>query len=107
MATTMTLAAIIFCQIAAAMNCRTENASVFKAGLFANKLVWFGIVFEIFLLALLSYTPFLQELFHTGPLAPTDWIFLAIIPIPLFLIEEGRKWLNRRRLAAKKVDVVD
>jgi hypothetical protein len=32
---------------------------------------------------------------------------LAIIPIPLFLIEEGRKWLNRRRLAAKKVDVVD
>ena len=107
MATTMTLAAIIFCQIAAAMNCRTENASVFKDGLFANKLVWFGIVFEIFLLALLSYTPFLQELFHTGPLAPTDWIFLAIIPIPLFLIEEGRKWLNRRRLAAKKVDVVD
>ena len=95
MATTMTLAAIIFCQIAAAMNCRTENASVFKVGLFANRLVWFGIIFEIFLLALLSYTPFLQELFHTGPLALTDWIFLAIIPIPLFLIEEGRKWLNQ------------
>ncbi|ONF98167.1 haloacid dehalogenase [Lacticaseibacillus rhamnosus] len=102
MATTMTLAAIIFCQIAAAMNCRTENASVFKVGLFANRLVWFGIIFEIFLLALLSYTPFLQELFHTGPLALTDWIFLAIIPIPLFLIEEGRKWLNRRRLAMQR-----
>ena len=107
MATTMTLAAIIFCQIAAAMNCRTENASVFKVGLFANRLVWFGIIFEIFLLALLSYTPFLQELFHTGPLALTDWIFLAIIPIPLFLIEEGRKWLNRRRLAHAKVKHVE
>lgn len=107
MATTMTLAAIIFCQIAAAMNCRTENASVFKVGLFANRLVWFGIIFEIFLLALLSYTPFLQELFHTGPLALTDWIFLAIIPIPLFLIEEGRKWLNRRRLAHAKVKRVE
>ena len=107
MATTMTLAAIIFCQIAAAMNCRTENASVFKVGLFANRLVWFGIIFEIFLLALLSYTPFFQELFHTGPLALTDWIFLAIIPIPLFLIEEGRKWLNRRRLAHAKVKRVE
>lgn len=107
MATTMTLAAIIFCQIAAAMNCRTENASVFKVGLFANRLVWFGIIFEIFLLALLSYTPFLQELFHTGPLALTDWIFLAIIPIPLFLIEEGRKWLNRRRLTHAKVKRVE
>lgn len=107
MATTMTLAAIIFCQIAAAMNCRTENASVFKVGLFANRLVWFGIIFEIFLLALLSYTLFLQELFHTGPLALTDWIFLAIIPIPLFLIEEGRKWLNRRRLAHAKVKRVE
>ena len=107
MATTMTLAAIIFCQIAAAMNCRTENASVFKVGLFANRLVWFGIIFEIFLLALLSYTPFLQELFHTGPLALTDWIFLSIIPIPLFLIEEGRKWLNRRRLAHAKVKRVE
>ena len=107
MATTMTLAAIIFCQIAAAMNCRTENASVFKVGLFANRLVWFGIIFEIFLLALLSYTPFLQELFHTGPLGLTDWIFLAIIPIPLFLIEEGRKWLNRRRLAHAKVKRVE
>ncbi|QVI35510.1 haloacid dehalogenase [Lacticaseibacillus chiayiensis] len=103
MATTMTLAAIIFCQIAAAMNCRTENASVFKVGLFANHLVWFGIAFEIFLLALLSYTPFLQNLFHTGPLALTDWLFLASIPIPLFLIEEGRKWLNRRRLSREKV----
>ena len=103
MATTMTLAAIIFCQIAAAMNCRTENASVFKVGLFTNHLVWFGIGFEIFLLALLSYTPFLQNLFHTGPLALTDWLFLAIIPIPLFLIEEGRKWLNRRRLSREKV----
>ena len=89
------------------MNCRTENASVFKVGLFANRLVWFGIIFEIFLLALLSYTPFLQELFHTGPLALTDWIFLAIIPIPLFLIEEGRKWLNRRRLAHAKVKRVE
>lgn len=42
-ATTMTLAAIVFCQIAAALNCRTQVTSVFKFGLFSNHRVWAGI----------------------------------------------------------------
>lgn len=104
-ATTMTLAAIVFTQIAAVMNCRTQKASVFKNGIFSNHLIWVGIIFEICLLAVLVYTPFFQGLFNTAPLNIHDWLFLACIPIPLFLIEELRKYIARK-LSAGKVSVV-
>ncbi len=95
-ATTMTLAAIVFCQIAAALNCRTQVTSVFKFGLFSNHRVWAGIVFEVILLAFLVYTPGVQSLFNTAPLQLRDWGFLCVIPIPIFLIEELRKFGVRR-----------
>lgn len=96
-ATTMTLAAIVFCQIAAAINCRTTVTSLFKFGLFSNKRVWAGIGFEIILLAVLVDVPVLQPIFNTAPLMLNDWLFLCAIPIPIFLIEEGRKLIVRRR----------
>ncbi|MFC6253716.1 cation-translocating P-type ATPase [Secundilactobacillus hailunensis] len=99
-ATTMTLAAIIFCQIAAALNCRTKDESLFKIGLFSNHMIWTGIIFEIILLTILSYTPVLQGMFHMTPLLGTDWLFLCIIPIPIVLIEEFRKWLLRGKRRA-------
>jgi hypothetical protein len=79
------------------LNGRTNRESVFKVGLFKNKLVNIGIIFEICLFAVLSYTPFLQGLFHTAPLAPTDWIFLICCPFIIVGIEEARKaWLRHR-----------
>ncbi len=99
MATTMTLAAIVFCQIAAAINCRTQLTSVFKIGLFSNHRIWFGIGFEIILIALLMYVPVLQGLFNTTGIAGRDWGLLLSIPIPLILIEELRKAIVRHHLA--------
>ncbi|GEL15392.1 haloacid dehalogenase [Pediococcus cellicola] len=100
-ATTMTLAAIVFCQIAAAINCRTKNSSVFSIGIFSNRRIWGGIVFEVALLALLIYVPFLQGLFNTAPIDWHDWVLLFCIPIPLVLIEEARKLFMRKKHAPK------
>lgn len=101
LATTMTLAAIVFCQIAAAINCRTATTSVFKIGIFSNRRIWAGIIFEIVLIAFLVYTPGVQSVFNTGALRPRDWLLLFGIPIPIFLVEEGRKWLIRRKRRAR------
>lgn len=95
-ATTMTLASIVFCQIGAVLNCRTVKQSVFKAGLFSNKRVLFGIAFEIALLSLIIYVPFMQGIFNTAPIGIKEWLFLCVVPIPIFLIEELRKYLSRR-----------
>jgi potassium/sodium efflux P-type ATPase len=94
-ATTMTLASIVFCQIGMVLNCRTERQSVFKVGLFANKRVIFGIVFEIFLLSAIIYVPFLQSIFNTAPIGIKEWLFLIVLPIPIVLIEELRKAVAR------------
>ncbi|BCA84879.1 haloacid dehalogenase [Enterococcus saigonensis] len=96
MATTMTLAAIVFCQIGAVFNCRTQKQSLFKIGLFSNKRILGGICFEIILIVCLMYVPFLQKLFGTTGIQFQDWLFLICIPLPLILIEEIRKKIIRK-----------
>ncbi|WP_420844372.1 cation-translocating P-type ATPase [Lacticaseibacillus kribbianus] len=96
-ATTMVLGAIVFSQIGNALNCRTKAASVIQSGLFANRRIWFGIAFEVALFFVLTVTPGLQGLFNTTPLGLADWALLAVIPFPIFLIEEARKaWVRHR-----------
>lgn len=98
-ATTMCFAAIVFCQIGMVMNCRTESQSVFKLGIFKNKLILIGILVEIGVVCALSYLPFMHTLFNTAPLQLTDWIFLLCIPLPVIGIEELRKYFVRKKMA--------
>jgi magnesium-transporting ATPase (P-type) len=102
-ATAMTLAAIVFCQIGAVLNCRTQNQSVFKVGLFSNRKVLFGIVFEILLLSAIIYVPFMQNIFNTAPIGLVDWLFLVVVPVPMVLLEELRKAIFRRNNKTKTV----
>ena len=95
-ATTMTLAAIVFCQVGMVLNCRTESQSVFKIGLFSNRRVMLGILFEILLLSAIIYVPFLQGIFDTAPIGIREWIFLIALPPVILLIEEIRKAVWRR-----------
>ncbi|HWQ57869.1 MAG TPA: cation-transporting P-type ATPase, partial [Clostridia bacterium] len=97
MATTITFAAIIFCQIGVVFACRTNRASLFKVGLFSNRMVLVGIACELALLCLLSYLPALHGIFNTAPLMWKDWLFLLIWPPVILLLDEARKALLRRR----------
>lgn len=92
-ATTMVLGAIVFTQVANVLNCRTNTVSVFKKGLFENKNIWYGIIFEIILFVILTITPGIQQVFNTTILTASDWLFLFLLPIPLVLLDELRKWL--------------
>jgi len=101
-ATTMTLAAIVFCQIGVVMNVRTEKQSVFKVGLFSNKRVVQGIIFEILLISAIIYVPFLQGLFQTAAIGLKDWLFLIVLPVPMILLDEIRKAISRRQHLDKR-----
>jgi magnesium-transporting ATPase (P-type) len=95
-ATTMALAAIVFSQIGEVWNCRTEVASVFSVGLFSNKQINRGIVFEIALIVFITLFPPFQQVFHTSPLALADYGFLCLLPPLILLVEEARKALVRK-----------
>jgi magnesium-transporting ATPase (P-type) len=96
-ATAMALAAIVFSQIGAVFNCRTEKQSVFKVGIFHNKQVNFGIIVEIIIIFALVYLPPLQSVFHTSALSLSDWLLLCIWPPLILIVEEIRKALARRK----------
>lgn len=94
-ATTMTLAGIVACQIGNVFCCRTNRQSVFKVGIFKNKLVLIGIGVELCLILSLIYVPFLQGVFGLSPLALKDWAFLGTFPVIMLGTEEIRKLIMR------------
>lgn len=87
----MTLAAIVFCQIGAVLNCRTDRQSVFATGLFSNRQVLVGIATEVVLISAIIYLPVLQDIFGTTAIGPRDWLYLVVLPIPMVLLEELRR----------------
>ena len=96
-ATAMTMSAIVMAQVGAGLAWRTAVRSVFAAGLLANRLLLVGIAVEVAMIAVLVYTPGLQEVFHTAPLGPWNWAFLLLWPPVVLGVEEARKALVRRR----------
>jgi magnesium-transporting ATPase (P-type) len=97
MATTMTLAGVVTCQVGAVMGCRTDRASIFRIGFFTNHLVLWGIAVELTLLGILVYAPFLHSIFNTAPIGLREWIYLFAWTPVIFLLDELRKAILRRR----------
>jgi magnesium-transporting ATPase (P-type) len=98
-ATTMTMAGIVFAQIGAGMAWRTTRQSVRTIGLLSNRMLLAGIAVEIAMVALLAYTPGLDQIFHTSDLSPREWLFLLLWPPLVLGAEELRKAVVRRRRA--------
>ena len=93
----MFLAGVVTTQIGNAYACRTERISVFSIGLLSNRFLLLGFLVELTLVSMLIYLPPLQSIFELGPLPLKYWAFLFIYPLVMFLAEEGRKALLRRR----------
>jgi len=96
-ATTMTFAAIVAAQVGNIFACRTDRESVFRAGLFSNPHVWLGIAAELALLLALVLVPPLRDIFGLALLAFAEWSVLLALPPAMLALEEGRKWLVRKR----------
>jgi sodium/potassium-transporting ATPase subunit alpha len=95
-AVTSFFAAVVICQIANVLICRTRRQSILTIGIFSNQLIWFGIATELALLAAVSHAPKLQLLFGT---ATIGWFELSLgLPFALFilLMDEFRRWQIRQ-----------
>ena len=95
-ATTVTFAAIVFAQVANIFACRSDHLSMARLGWLTNPLIVWGILTELVILTLITYTPIGNEIFGTAPLP--YWIFgpLTLGAIALLLAEEGRKAIVSR-----------
>jgi Ca2+-transporting ATPase len=107
-ATTMTLAAIVACQVGNLFACRSDWSSVFRQSWSNNSLLWLGITVEcVALFAFIDFPPF-RQVFGTASLANWHWLILLACPPILIGAEEVRKLLlynrqhNRRRSNVKR-----
>ncbi|MHB8185853.1 MAG: cation-translocating P-type ATPase [Dermatophilaceae bacterium] len=98
-ATTMSFLGIVACQIGTAMASRTQHASLRQVGVFTNRLLLWGIAYEIVFAAAVATVPPLQGVFGTA--TPDLWQVLLILPFPLLVwgADELWRWNTRRRVA--------
>ena len=100
-ATTMTFLGMIAGQIGTAFAARTDRASLHSIGAFSNRLLLWGIAFELILAALLIYAPPFQALLATAALTPDMLLFVAPFPFIVWGADELRRWLLRSRAARR------
>ena len=100
-ATTMTFFGMIAGQIGTAFAARTDRASLRSVGVFSNRLLLWGIAFELVLAAILIYAPPFQALLSTAALSPTELLFALPYPFIVWGADELRRYVIRTRTARR------
>lgn len=79
-----------------AFSARSDELTVFKLGIFHNRLLVLSILVAIGLQMAVIYVPFLQVAFRTVPLGIDRWVIILLASGALFAVEEIRKALFPR-----------
>ncbi len=101
-AITMTFVSLILIQFFKAYNFRSDRLSVLNRP-FANKWLNIAILWELALLALIIYLPFLHEPFGTFSLPLVDWAIVITLAFTVSPVLELAKWMERRGWFGKLV----
>jgi len=96
-ATAMTLGAVVTTQIGNLFAQRTERTSAFRLSWWSNRMLWIGIASELLIVSAIVYVPFFQQIFGTASFPLINWVFLFAWTPSLFLADELRKAILRKR----------
>ena len=77
-------------------NCRTSSGSIFSKEFFTNKAVFIVCGILLALQIAFTYLPFMNTLFGTAPLKPTDCLIILGIGLAFMLAVELEKLISRR-----------
>ena len=88
---------LIFCQIALAIEVRSENNSIFTIGFFSNRSMVLAVVSTILLQFVVLYVPFMQKIFRTQPLNLRDLGIAIGAGLLIIVIAEMWKFIQRKR----------
>jgi len=91
----MVAVSLVFIQCFKAYNVRADRHSVLHKP-FANKWLNLAVGWEIVLLALIVYLPFLHESFNTYSLPLVDWLIVGGLAVTIMPVLEIAKWMIRR-----------
>ena len=92
-----TFVTLILVQFFNAFNCRSLRHSLFKIGPFTNRWLLLAIAWEISILSLVVYVPFLQNVFHTYAFGPGDWTVSLLLASSILVAMEIVKIITKLR----------
>lgn len=101
-AMTMTFVSLVLIQFFKAYNFRSDRHSVLNRP-FANKWLNRAILWELVLLVLIVYVPFLQTPFGTYALPLEDWLIIIALSFTVSPVLELTKWMERRGWFGKMI----
>lgn len=101
-AMTMTFVSLVLIQFFKAYNFRSDRNSVLIQP-FANKWLNIAILWEIALLILIIYMPFLHDAFGTFYLPLVDWAIVLGLALTISPVLEVAKWMERRGWFGKMI----
>jgi Ca2+-transporting ATPase len=91
----ITFVLLVLIQFFNAYNCRSDRLSVLHRP-FANRWLNTAVMWEVVLLIVIVYTPFLQRAFGTYSLTLTDWALTIALAFSIVPVIELVKWRARR-----------
>jgi Ca2+-transporting ATPase len=94
-ARTMVFVSLVLIQFFKAYNFRSDRHSVLNQP-FANRWLNLAVLWELLLLGLIIYIPFLHEPFGTFSLPSVDWIIIILLSLTISPVLELAKWMERR-----------
>jgi P-type Ca2+ transporter type 2C len=94
-AMTMTFVSLVLIQFFKAYNFRSDRNSVFQKP-FANKWLNTAILWEVVLLVVIIYVPFLHDAFGTYYLPLVDWLIVLGLAVTIMPVLELVKWMERK-----------
>ncbi|MBF0384321.1 MAG: cation-translocating P-type ATPase [Candidatus Omnitrophica bacterium] len=101
-AMTMTFVSLVLIQFFKAYNYRSDRQSIMRRP-FANKWLNMSVLWELILLILIVYLPFLHKPFGTFSLPLLDWVIVVAVSITVIPVLEIVKWMIRKGLLGSAV----
>lgn len=95
-ARTVAFTGLVIFQMWNCLNCRSEDRSLFKAGIFSNPYIFGAIAVSILLQCILLYLPYLEGMFKTVPLSVYDWLIIVAVSSSTLILVEARKFISSK-----------
>jgi Ca2+-transporting ATPase len=94
-ANTMAFVTLSLSQLPLAYTARSERFSIFQIGLFGNRKMQQAVLLSLVGMLAVVYVPFLNPIFGTLPLSPTQWVWVLPAALAPAVVAEGVKAIGR------------
>ncbi len=92
---TMAFSALALLEMFHVFNCKSENRSLFKVGIFSNIYLVLAVASTVLIQMLVIYVPQLQKIFNTVALSGSDLIWLfALSSLPVWVVEMKKRFFK-------------